>query len=320
MGCKVSVIVPVYNTEKFICQCVDSLLAQTLADIEIILVNDCSPDNCLSIMEDYRAKFPDKVKVIDSPVNLKQGGARNLGIKIAEGEYIGFVDSDDAVAPEMYERLYAACSSDKTDAAFVQYMSIKEDERYESHLNFRKSKIVWSADMLASYNGKELSVADKSELICNYPTSVCCGIYKRELIVKNELFFPEHLRYEDNFWVTLTKMYLDKVVYLPEVMYFYRANSQSTVNQMNQSYQFDRIRIEKMLLEEIAKRGLTQDYMDAMEYIFTFRAVFNTILTLSLRFDKTPKKEILELRSELKRKFPRWKRNRFYKANFGGGS
>lgn len=92
----VSIIVPCYNVEKYLPRCIESLVNQTLEDIEIILVNDASPDNSIKIMKEYELKYPNKIKIIDSQINLRQGGARNLGIDIATGEFIGFVDSDGA--------------------------------------------------------------------------------------------------------------------------------------------------------------------------------------------------------------------------------
>ncbi|MCR4687913.1 MAG: glycosyltransferase, partial [Lachnospiraceae bacterium] len=103
---KVSVIVPAYNVEDTLFDCIASLVMQTLNDIEIIIVNDCSTDHTYMVMQMLEEKFPDKIIIIDSPVNRGPGGARNLGMEYASGDYIGFVDSDDYVAKDMYEKLY----------------------------------------------------------------------------------------------------------------------------------------------------------------------------------------------------------------------
>lgn len=124
MDIKVSVIIPCYNVERFLQDCIDSLLAQTLNDIEFIFINDASPDNSLDILLKNQYKYPGKIKVVDLKHNICQGGARNKGIEIARGEYIGFVDSDDMVLPEMYEMLYNEAALAKADAAFIQYANI----------------------------------------------------------------------------------------------------------------------------------------------------------------------------------------------------
>ena len=101
----VSIVIPVFNVEKYIGKCLDSLISQTLHNIEIICVNDCSTDKSLDILRDYEAK-DNRIVVIDLPRNIKQGGARNVGIKKARAPFLGFVDSDDWVSLDMYENLY----------------------------------------------------------------------------------------------------------------------------------------------------------------------------------------------------------------------
>lgn len=103
---KVSVIVPAYNSHDTLATCLGSLVHQTLQDIEIIVINDASTDDTWEIMQRCEQQFPDKVKIIDGKVNRGSGGARNQGFDVATGEYIGLVDSDDYVAPNMYELLY----------------------------------------------------------------------------------------------------------------------------------------------------------------------------------------------------------------------
>lgn len=92
---KISVIIPVYNVEKYLQTCIDSLLSQSMKEIEFIFVNDASPDGSLAILQENQRLHPDQIRIIDSKVNLKQGGARNLGIAAAQAPLIGFLDSDD---------------------------------------------------------------------------------------------------------------------------------------------------------------------------------------------------------------------------------
>ena len=107
---KLSVIVPVYNAKDKLPRCLDSLLAQTLSDIEFILVNDASTDGSYDILLDYEKQSPERIIVIDCEVNRRAGGARNTGLDMASGDYIGFVDSDDYILPDMFECLYNKAS------------------------------------------------------------------------------------------------------------------------------------------------------------------------------------------------------------------
>ena len=111
---KVSVIVPVWGVEEYIDKCLNSLVNQTLEDIEIIVVNDESPDNSQLIIDNYVKQYPDKVKSFVKK-NGGQGSARNFGLEKATGEYIGYVDSDDYIALDMYEKLYKKAKKEKAD-------------------------------------------------------------------------------------------------------------------------------------------------------------------------------------------------------------
>lgn len=121
---KVSIIVPIYNVEKYLDRCMESLLNQTLKDIEIIMVDDGSPDNCPKMCDEY-AKKDSRVKVIHKR-NAGLGEARNSGLKIISGKFVAFVDSDDFVELDMYEKLYTAAENMKSDTVycgFSKYLS-----------------------------------------------------------------------------------------------------------------------------------------------------------------------------------------------------
>ena len=123
---KVSVIVPCYNTEKYLSKCLDSLVNQTLKEIEIVCVNDGSTDNTLSILREYESKYKDKIVIIDKP-NEGTWDTRWAGIKKARGEYIGFIDSDDYVSPNFASKLYNAARKTNADLVVCGYDRIDLD-------------------------------------------------------------------------------------------------------------------------------------------------------------------------------------------------
>lgn len=125
---KISVVIPVYNVEKYLQACIDSLLSQSYKKAEYIFINDASPDNSLQILREYQKNYPDIIEVIDSKVNLKQGGARNLGINASQGEWIAFCDSDDMVSSDWLETMYDMAVRNKSDVSFIQYAAIEENE------------------------------------------------------------------------------------------------------------------------------------------------------------------------------------------------
>lgn len=133
MNPKISIIVPVYKVEKYIHKCVDSILSQTFTDFELILVNDGSPDFCGEICNQY-TEIDNRVKVI----HKKNGGlsdARNTGIEIAKGDYIGFVDSDDWIEPDMYQILYDLCIKNDCEIATCTYAIVHNDKRITNESN-----------------------------------------------------------------------------------------------------------------------------------------------------------------------------------------
>ena len=149
---KVSVIVPAYNAHDTLARCLGSLVNQTLQDIEIIVVNDASTDDTWDIMQRCQEQFPNKVRIIDGDVNRGSGGARNCGFDVATGEYLGLVDSDDYVAPNMFELLYAKAKEGEYDIVDCGYYSERKDkamlftgDNVTGELNDNKRKILISA-------------------------------------------------------------------------------------------------------------------------------------------------------------------------------
>ena len=120
---KLSVLVPVYNTagEGKLEYCLNSLVNQTCRDMEIIAVDDCSTDNSWEILRRYEAEYPDRFRAVHSPVNRKQGGAKNIGLSMAGGEWIGFIDSDDWITPDMYEVMLARAEETGADMVGCDY-------------------------------------------------------------------------------------------------------------------------------------------------------------------------------------------------------
>ena len=224
---KVSIIVPVYKVESSIKKCVDSLLQQTLKDIEIILVDDGSPDNCPQLCDEY-AKKDNRVKVIHKK-NAGLGYARNSGLEIAQGEFIGFVDSDDFVDQEMFKKLYDIAIEEKADATYTGFYNVNNGKIISAH-SFTDKILVW--------NGKQevrrfLMDLIASEVDCledaKYGATVWKGIFRRSLIQKFSLKFYSEREYvsEDGLFDIdfLTKA--NKVVMIPGCYYYYLYNPPS---------------------------------------------------------------------------------------------
>ena len=124
---KVSIIIPVYNVEKWLRDCLDSVLAQTMQDLEVLCIDDASPDNSGMILDEYAGKDP-RFRVFHLQQNQMQGHGRNLGLKDARGQYVYFLDSDDKITPESMEELYQICERDRLDGVFFDSQALFETE------------------------------------------------------------------------------------------------------------------------------------------------------------------------------------------------
>ena len=212
---KVSIIVPFFNTEKYIEKCLNSLVNQTLSDIEIICVNDGSTDNSMITVRRFALK-DSRIKIIEQQ-NLKQGAARNNGMKIAQGEYIGFVDSDDWVDLDYFERLYNAANKYDSDIALATNIRVGK-RKSKKRLNITEEKVV-------------SGLQDKFD-ICQQWKNECPTnkIYRHSMLKANKIVWPENCYCEDKLYTVQAVYYANSVVTVPNVNYYYFRNPNSTVN------------------------------------------------------------------------------------------
>lgn len=243
---KVSVIVPVYNSQEYIYECVNSLLCQTLEDIEIILVNDGSTDSSPSILDNF-AKKDKRIKVIHQ-TNKKQGGARNSGIKIAKGEYITFVDSDDWVDKYFLEKLYKKAIQSKSDIVMCDYYRAKSFLKFKKVKKSRIDNIFLQNDHI-NLKTSSLQPSRKS----SFCMAVCWNkLFKNEL-AKKYLKFPEGIFFEDSPPVFLALAMAKKISVVNEKLYFYRISNLSSTTHSKDERRFDLIKVQNILLENFNK-------------------------------------------------------------------
>lgn len=297
----ISIIVPVYNMEKYLRKCVDSLLEQTLNEIEVICVNDCSTDSSLSILKEYEEK-DNRMVVIDLKQNVKQGGARNRGIEKAKAPYLCFVDSDDWLDPKMCEDLYHIAIEKDADMVrggvyqFYGDNDIRKEKGTEAVLNMS-------------------SLLDRNRYYIAYGGRLWGGIVKKEIFLKNELTYPEHLFYEDNAIGVLIYLFCKKIAYSDKCYYYYRCNNQSTTRSTNNYRYFDRLDTAKMFLENMRRYGFYETYKEEVNFYFITLFYINTVMGAMLNFDPPATKYISQVVREMKTIIPHFRQNRYYKKN-----
>lgn len=221
----VSILVPCCNVEKYLHQCMDSILAQTYGNIEIICLNDGSKDNTLAILKEYESKDA-RVKVIDKP-NTGYGSTMNLGIDKAEGKYVAIIESDDYIEPTMMETLVNAAEKENLDLARCLYIERNEVTG--------KDKIVHHS--FRNLYGKVVKPLEHQEIFFLAP-SIWVGMYNREFINRNSIRFLETpgASYQDTSFAFKVYAAAERVMFIPEVLHNYRINSNSSVNSPGKMY------------------------------------------------------------------------------------
>lgn len=214
MNIKISIIIPVYNSAKYLRKCLNSIINQTFDNIEIICINDGSTDNSLSIINEY-AKIDSRIKVYTIE-NKGVSAARNYGILVATGEYIGFVDSDDWIDKDFYEKLYDAIKSEHADIAVGE---IKRVNKFWQNYHLK-------------INGKHVTenINEKVKL-CNMPDKcyVWNKLYKSEMLKNSDIRFEEGIIYEDILFTLQILNYSKKLVTVPGTLYYYLRHTNSLV-------------------------------------------------------------------------------------------
>lgn len=206
---KVSVIVPVYNTEIYLKQCIDSLINQSFKDYEIIIINDCSKGNVDEIISGYNDQ---KIRYIKNKVNKGIGYSRNLGIKKAKGDYVCFIDSDDYVEYDFIEKMYNKCSNDNLDMCICDFSYIYENGNIKN-------------EQICSFENTNLS--SNQELLTKINLGPCNKLFNKDMIIKNKIKFSENLKYEDLPFVAIALQTSNKIGKVNEALNIFRVHENS---------------------------------------------------------------------------------------------
>lgn len=300
---KVSIIVPVYNmaSENKLNFCLDSLINQSIDDYEIIAVDDCSTDNSLSILKDYESKYPKIFHAIHSDVNLHQGGAKNMGLKLAKGEWISFIDADDWVVPNYYERMIGLAEDTGADLVGCDYCLVDSHtfEATERIPNSRPNQVG-----ILDANRRKSLVLDGG--------SLCTKIFKRQCIIDNELYFPENIFYEDNAVGNSYMILAKHFEYIPEPLYFYYQHGTSTVHTFSSTKCDDRMSAGRLMIAEAQKQGYYEEYKSELEYAFTLLYYQNTLFTYMAGVRPTRYSYVKRMNTEMRSYFPNFESNAYY--------
>lgn len=296
----ISVVIPCYNVEKYIDDCVESLVNQTFGinRMELIFVDDASTDGTLKKLALWESKYPDSILVVSLLENSRQGTARNVGMEYATGEYLGFVDSDDYVDITMYEKLYQV--HQENDVNYVVC------SRWNERPNGQKDRLGPREDGILDVTTYKYPNA---RLNMEAPSGIVQKLYNREWLMSLNVWFPDKLAYEDNYWGSIVNYYTEKVGLVKEPLYFYRFNESSTTQTQNSMKHLERLKIELMKLEELKKRNLFSLYQENIEFDFLKLYFSNSIIMFLTKFNEFPEGLIKEMQQTTRMNFPNWREN-----------
>ena len=294
----VSIVVPVYNTQKYLKKCLDSLVEQTVQDIEIIAVNDGSTDESGMILETYQNQFPKKVKVI-SQENAGISAARNKGIEAATGKYITFIDSDDSIDLQFCEKMLKKIEEEQLDVAVCDFYEVDEDsceKKYNKIIDFNST-----------------TVYEESRLLFHVNTSPWNKLYRKEFLDDHKILFPLGVKYEDAVFFQKILAKGGRIGKLNEALIFYliRSGSETTVVKENV------VDIFKILdqINKLYRNEGKEKYMKIKEYLEFFNVNRITVYNLQQVYQR--KEDLVDPFIEhgfqyLDRHFRKWRKNQYF--------
>lgn len=213
----VSVIIPMYNTEKYIGELLDSILSQTFQDYEVIVVDDCSKDNGVAVVQSYIPKFDGKLQLLRLDKNSGSASKpRNTGMKIAYGEYFYFVDSDDILAPSAFEIMYNSAKKFDADVVYQSRHYTFRDK------NLKKLKLIGNDTKLKLVDNPAVKFLGDAFIVMPW-----AYLFRRELILQNKIEFPDLFIGEDRFFVFCALCFTKNFLSIPDICYYYRVRPAS---------------------------------------------------------------------------------------------
>ncbi len=292
MDIKLSIIVPVYNVEKYLERCLESLVNQTIKEYEIIIVVDGSTDNSIKIVKKYKEKYSNLIKYVETE-NRGLSAARNYGIDLAKGEYIGFVDSDDYVATDMYEKLYNCAKDNNYDVVVCDYCKITDEKQKEVKLEITSNSTL-------------------DEIVVNSRPYACNKIFKKNIFKKYNLKFPEGLIFEDICTVYPLLMRSKQIGYVNESMYFYCYNRSGSIMKNKNRDDLCILKILSILNDYCVKNNLFDTYNNLVCEL-NVRHIYYRLRELKKYNNKKYNlKFVYKSFKFLREYFPRWKHECVY--------
>lgn len=305
----VSVVIPCYNAVEVIDRCLLSVVKQTIGidQIEVICVDDASTDATLEKLQEWARRYPLSFKIVQHKENGRQGKSRNTGILHATARYLTIIDNDDWIEPDMLEEMVRIAEETGVEVVAGTHGIDLGDgnpvnvEGYQGILNEPVYVKTEEDRRILVKNGLHSNVWGK--------------LYRREIFWRYDLFFPEGLVYEDNFFGPLLKYSVSSYYVTDKLYYHWYDNPKSTGIGRNETYHFDRLKVEELKLQELEKRGLLDGpFSEEIMADFVNKYYLNSLHIFFLKFDEPPYEQIAEACEGLKKRYPDLRTTHVYES------
>ena len=301
---KVSVILPVYGVAQYIEKCTESLLAQTLQEMEFIFVDDHGPDNSIELVQRMIENHPRKEQFVflKPEHNLGAGMARNFAIPQAKGEYIAFVDSDDWILPTMFEELYdTATQNNKCDICCCQMQKEYPDGS--------KGEIMGNPHI---GNG-QITHDKRVYFLTHYVSLFASFIYKRDLLINHGIRFAEDRSADDSYFVTCALLTARSIAYVDKPLYMYLIRPGSVTTTKDSTKYQKRLSTFRKLMLFAKENGTYKEYKDEIDYIYIKKGYMASVFNYVSNSLEPQKQTLRGIYDELLVQVPDYKQNPYYK-------
>ncbi len=290
---KVSIIIPMYNMENYIKTCLDSVMNQTMKDYEVIVIDDGSVDHSYDKALEYQGRYPQQMRVYKQE-NAGQGAVRNNGVRIATGEYILFVDSDDTVSEYFVEKAYKMITESQADIGIFDAVIVDENrQRKEDMIGCHCPDCICT---LQTY----------PQLLFEYPAP-WNKIYKRSLFTQSNLGYPTHMWYEDLVGASMFYTVANKIAVVHEPLYYYMQRSDSVMHSKVDARNMEILKAMDMIQIFYRDREIYDVYQQELEYL----AIYHILVAAASRTVKADAKSSFpgQFMEYMNNQFPKWRQN-----------
>jgi glycosyltransferase involved in cell wall biosynthesis len=286
----VSIIMPVYNSKKYLEKSIGSVLNQTLGSVELICVNDRSSDGSLRVLKEFQKKDK-RIKIINNKINVGPGKSRNVGIKNAKGSYVCFLDSDDWLEKNACEILYKKAEEKKAEVVYIKPKLVFAD------------KIILDNRLLTEKDCEDKDIVLRKTLLRKVAWAPWSKFIKRDLLIKNKIIFPDIYIAEDMDFSYKVVYYAKKITYAEEYLYNYNLREDSLMSYTKPKRRIENYFKSVQLLETFLKReGLFDKLYREFVYfkLYTYSAVYGVMYYSKEKIDKGKYKDIINSDNDFK--------------------